>query len=238
MFGTNTEFKKARAVVRDPIKTLSAMLIRNDLVGKKLENFNFEYKKSSSISTVNSSNFFKNAQKYVRLKWGESVNVLPILVSSDKTELTKCGKRTIWPIYVTCGNFSTEIMTSEKGSQLSGFCPYLPYNDEELKRMLFNYGIQAKGKQKNCLTILKRYFEQKYFQYFIKRIKACYEKGPIYLQIGKGANSKVALFMPVLMIFVGDNEGASQFLCIKSSKCNRPCRICDVCKKDIYYSGK
>ena len=124
-FGTNTEFKKARAVVRDHINTLSAMLIRKYFVGKNLENFNFEYKKSSSISTVNSSNFFLNAQKYVRLKWGESVNVLPILVSSDKTELTKCGKRTIWPIYVTCGKFSTEIMTSEKGSQLSGFCPYI-----------------------------------------------------------------------------------------------------------------
>ena len=37
-FGTNTEFKKARAVVRDQITTLSAMLIRKYFVGKNLEN--------------------------------------------------------------------------------------------------------------------------------------------------------------------------------------------------------
>jgi hypothetical protein len=239
MFGNNSEMKKARAVVRDPLKTIASMLIRNEVVGENLENFNFEYKKSNSISSVNTGNFFKLAQKNIRLKWGENVNVLPIIVSSDKTDLTKCGKRTIWPIYVTCGNFSTELMTSEIGSQLSGFCPYLPYNDEELKKMLFENFISAKGKQKTCLTILKRYFEQKYFAYFIQIIKVCDEKGPIYLQIGKGSNSKVALFMPVLLSFVGDNEGAGQIMCIKSSKCNWPCRICDVCKKkNIHIPGK
>ena len=80
----------------------------------------------------------------------------------------------------------------------------------------------------------KTVFEQKYFEYFIKIIKVCEEKGPIYLQIGKGSNSKVALFMPV-----GDNEGAGQIMCIKSSKCNWPCRICNVCKKkNIHIPGK
>ena len=236
MFGPNSERKKAKAVVRDPIKTLASMLIRNDVVGENLENFNFEYTKSKSISTVTSGNFFKMTQKHIRSKWGENVHVLPILVSSDKTELTKLGKRTIWPIYVTCGNFSTKLMTSEKGSKLSGFCPYLPYNDEELKKMLDDYSFK-KGKHKICLTILKRYFEQKYFVYFLKGIKDCSEKGPIYLQIGTGPKSKLKLFMPVLMIFVGDNEGASQFLCIKSTKCNRPCRICNVCKKQIHTPG-
>ena len=238
MFDSNYEMKRARAVVRDPIKTLASMLIREELVGKNLEKFNFEYKKSKSISSVNSGNFFKMAQQDIRTKWGDNVHVFPIIVSSDKTELTKCGKRSIWPIYVTCGNFSTDIMTSKKGSLLSGFIPYLPYNDEELKKMLHDHDIKAIGKQKICLTILKRYFEQKFFQYFIRTIKMCNEKGPIYLQIGRGSNKRVELFMPVLLSFVGDNEGASQFLCIKSTKCYRPCRISNVCKKNVHFAGK
>ena len=51
-------------------------------------------------------------------------------------------------------------MTSEIGSQLSGFCPYLPYNNEELKKLLFDNFISAIGKQKTCLTILKRYLNK------------------------------------------------------------------------------
>ena len=50
--------------------------------------------------------------------------------------------------------------------------------------MLHDHDIEARGKQKICLTILKRYFEHKFFQYFIRTIKDCNEKGPIYLQIG------------------------------------------------------
>ena len=53
--------------------------------------------------------------------------------------------------------------------------------DEELKKMLHDHDIEARGKQKICLTISKRYFEQKNFQYFIRTIKDCNEKGPIYI---------------------------------------------------------
>ena len=66
MFDSNYEMKRARAVVRDPIKTLASMLIREELVGENLEKINFEYKKSKSISSVNSGNFFKMAQQDIR----------------------------------------------------------------------------------------------------------------------------------------------------------------------------
>jgi len=86
------KLKKAKGVLIDPIESISALLIRNDLVGSKLQNFHFTHKESSRISDASTAFHWKQAEAQCHAKYGPNVYLLPLIFSCDKTELTKMSK--------------------------------------------------------------------------------------------------------------------------------------------------
>ena len=86
------ELRKARAVLIDPIQSISALLVRNDIVGNKLQHFKWKYENKQSISNANTGDWWKNAELHCEHLYGDHVHLLPLIFSSDKTELTKFGK--------------------------------------------------------------------------------------------------------------------------------------------------
>ena len=87
-----SKLKKAKGVLIDPIESISALLIRNEVVGRKLKNFHFNYRESAHISDASTAMFWKEAEVQCHSKYGPNVYLLPLIFSADKTELTKMSK--------------------------------------------------------------------------------------------------------------------------------------------------
>ena len=141
---------------------------------------------------------------------------------------------------MTCANFHHDVMTSDRGSALTGFCPYMQYNDTALSVLLCENGVDGrkKGKRRELIKLLKRYNEQEYFRAVFAYLRKCSINGPIQLQVGSGKYARIEWFLPMFYIFVGDNEGSGQWMCIKSCKCFMSCRFCMCPKPQQHFSGK
>lgn len=140
---------------------------------------------------------------------------------------------------MTCGNLTNESMTKMTGSVTTGFCPYSPYTMRELQTMLEADGQMRGnkiGKREIAARHITRLYEQKFLEAMLQSLSAI--ESPVKLQVGVGPNSRTELFWPQLVFCCSDNEGGNQIMCIKSTRCNRPCRCCRCCMADICVAGK
>jgi len=147
--------------------------------------------------------------------------------------------KSIWPAKVSCGNLTIESMTKMSGSVTTGFCPYSPYTMREFEAMLETDGQMTgkkQGKREVAARHATRLYEQKFLEAMFEPLSAI--ESPVKLQVGVGPNSRTELFWPQLVFCCSDNEGGNQIMCIKSTRCNRPCRCCRCCMADICVAGK
>ena len=132
-------------------------------------------------------------------------------------------------------------MNRQAGSALTGCCPYVPYGSMALEKLLEEYGdmgARSQGKREVAVKHVTRYFEQEYLNELFTSVRDAQAEGVVRLQVGVGPNARTELFYPQIMVCVSDNEGGNQIMCIKSTKCKKPCRCCSFNIKDICDTGK
>ena len=138
----HSRLKIVQTVVLNIVETVAALLINNDLVGSELENFTFEYTKEFNsnneriYSNVTGANWFKKTQRAVRRKWGENVYLLALDINSDKTQADRLHAQNFWPCNVSIANLTSAVRHSDKGSDIVGYCPVLPYSRERMHELL------------------------------------------------------------------------------------------------------
>jgi hypothetical protein len=76
----------------------------------------------------------------------EGATVVPLLLGSDKTLLTQHqGDTSVWPVYLTIGNLSSQIRRSQTrpGSILLGFIPVVKNSEKPVKLKICHESIGA-----------------------------------------------------------------------------------------------
>lgn len=97
-----TAYRKAVALFVNPVETLAALLVRNDVVGEGCCNFRWDFHRDRNeegvavVSDLTSSEWFRLSQLDLRQRHGPDVKILSVILSTDKTDLTKAGTRTLF----------------------------------------------------------------------------------------------------------------------------------------------
>jgi len=173
IFGNDhSRLKLVQTVVLNIVETIAALLLNNDLVGYELENFVFEYTKEFNsnneriYSNVTGANWFKKTQRAVRAKWGPNVYLLALDINSDKTQADRLHAQNFWPCNVSIANLTSAVRHSDKGADIVGYCPVLPYSSERMHELLTKtYGVRRAWK--SLYVALKRLkFEKTVFNKF------------------------------------------------------------------------
>jgi hypothetical protein len=117
----------------------------------------------------------------------------------------------------------------------------VPYSGKELEKLLEEYGdmgARSQGKREIAGRLILRYFEQEFIDEVLTSIKNIMARGEVVrLQVGAGPNARTELFYPQVVRCVTDNEGGNQVMCIKSTRCKKPCRCCTFKLTEIYDTG-
>jgi hypothetical protein len=195
-----------QTVIIDILETVAGMLLEVDVVGEDTSNFVLQYTKEYNedgervYGNVTGSQWFKRTQKAIQTKWGKDVHLLALNISSDKTQVTRLQK-SLWPCYVTIMNLDGRIRRTNLGSEIAGYCPFLPYSSESMKTLLRKkYGINYG--HNDMVKIIRKYLEQQFLSHLLKPIRDCRENGPIVLHVGRGVHQREIRVMPELMCYV------------------------------------
>ena len=86
------DHKAASGTYTDLVAAVASMMIDPKVVGRKGEHVLLEYVESETIRNVNNTEFFRKTETAVRARWGKGVKVLVIIISSDKTLVTRLSK--------------------------------------------------------------------------------------------------------------------------------------------------
>jgi len=184
------------------------MLINPDIVGDKLQNFKFTFEERTDFKgfrvygNVNSVDFFRKAEAAVKARYGEGVYPLLIFLSSDKTHGDRSGNEKFWPMLVTLGNFTTNILSSPICQELVGYCPLLPLGDGRIKKHLQENGVTSDSHQQSVCRKLRLKSEQSFFHTILEPVRQCEVSGPVRYQVGTGPHSRVDSFVPFLAGYV------------------------------------
>lgn len=192
------------------------MLIDEDIVGENCLNFKFTYENLLNsagerlFSNMNTGEFFRKAELAVKSKWGNDVVPIFIILNTDKTHVTRLGQLKVWPFNMAIGNLTTDILQSQRGSRLAGYCPLMPISDQSLAVYLNAVGIRSKTAQDSACKMQRRKLEQDYIESILEPIKNLEESGPILYRIG-GASSPVYRCMVKVIRYICKNPA---FVCI------------------------
>ena len=166
------------------------MLIDPILLGPNNENFSFSYERKNThdgkllFDNFNTSFFWRDTEKHNKELWGDDVVTLFVRLASDKTQYTRTDSQSGWPFYLQCLNFSTEILGTEEGILLCGFCPILQQSDSTLMKFLADIGIEGKGKKEDGIKMTRKWMEQNYVNRVVEVVRDIQSSGPIPLMIG------------------------------------------------------
>ena len=196
-------FKKANCVVTDIMETVSAMLLEEDVVGRNGENFIWKYTSEynadneRTYGNVTSANWFRRTEKDIHNQWGKDVNLLGLSIACDKTHVDRLGGISVHPCYVTILNLDGCIRRTAKGSEIIGYCPILPYSNEEFKKVLREQ-CTVRRDLDDVVKMVKFYFEQSFLNKILAPIIKIRKEDPIALAVG----SKIGKFIPEIMAYV------------------------------------
>ena len=91
---------------------------------------------------------------------GEGICLLPLIISYDKTTISRNGTRTATPVYVTVGNLTADSMKKDFSTDLIGYVPEKQLSDTELKEALKEAGCKHVSKRTEALKMYGKYIEQ------------------------------------------------------------------------------
>lgn len=98
-----TKLKPATGLFIDLLDTIGSLLLRSDVVGNSLENFNWEYEEKRNsedeivVGDCNTSESFRLCQDEVRRKFpNQRVYVLYVIVTTDKSQVDNFGTSTTY----------------------------------------------------------------------------------------------------------------------------------------------
>lgn len=238
------DLKTIKTVVVDIVHTVAAILLEPEVVGENLRNFRFSHTKEYNsegqqiYGNVTSANWFRSTEKAVKEKWGEDVCLLALNISTDKTQVDRLRSLSIWPCYVTILNLDGTIRRTHLGSECIGYCPLLPYSAEGMSTLLQEqYGVRTATDSNDARKMIERYLEQEFLSTVLEPLIRMEQSGPVLMQIGTGANAKVAKFMFKLNCFISDNEGSHQSMCCKTKNTFYPCRVCEIPRTELMRSN-
>ena len=207
LFGTfGKTLTPVRCVIVDIIETMAAMLVNDDVVGRRGQHFHFEYCREfnedgeQTFGNVTSAEWFKRTQEAIRERWGSDVYLLAFSISCDKTAVDRVGGISVWPCYLTIMNVDSSVRHREIASDIVGYVPVLPYTDSQLAAILREHcGVRRDLDE--VIKIVKYYMEQSFHYNLLVPIKERETLGPIKLQVGKNT-SNTRKFIPKLMAYV------------------------------------
>lgn len=166
MFGMESFVPPVKAIAYDIMSVISLMLIDNEIVGERLQYFHDKYEElldingNRIISHCSSANFFAKSGAYIKSVYGDQTNLLSILISYDKTTLSRNGIRTATPVYVSIGNLDSVQLQKDISTDIIGFLPDIPLSETELHRALTEAGCKSKTRRIQAIRYYKKFIEQ------------------------------------------------------------------------------
>ena len=178
-----------------------------------LQNFNPMFSKFGEklIGELNTGSWWEFAEDKARVQYGEDINIVPFIISSDKTNVGK--KRSVWPMYLTIGNLRIRDRNKLSGKRLLGFLPKI--ENRHLKN--------AKDVSAFSLGVFN----------------TCYKL--IFQELRENRLFKLRLpfenherrFVLIPMMLPADHEERCKHVCIRQGQTNRPCPHCLVTKMEL-----
>lgn len=86
------DHKCASGTYTDIVAAVASMMIDSRVVGRRGRHVRLDYSESREVRNVNNTEFFRKTEIAVRARWGHWVKVLIVIISSDKTEMTRLSK--------------------------------------------------------------------------------------------------------------------------------------------------
>lgn len=200
-----------------PSSLLMEMLMDPELT--RSNSFDLEYEECYTkegyqmFGAFNSSNWWQFAEHKARSLYGSDVFILPFILFSDKTEVD--NKRSVWPIYITLGNYNIRTRNKISAKQLVGFIPKV--NNRHVKDM------------KDVTSFTNSVFSYCYKHVFddIKSFASEYDTHPVFeLKLPFEKCERKFMFVP--MMLPSDHEERVKHACIRGGQTNRPCPNCLV----------
>ncbi|KAM6499612.1 hypothetical protein JOM56_005120 [Amanita muscaria] len=154
--------------------------------------------------------------------WWELQNVLeaskpgatiaPLIISSDKTQVTLFGNKTAYPVYLTIGNLPKSIRRkpSQRGQVLLAYLP-----TSKLAR------VTVQSSRRRMMSNL--------FHACLRRLVAPLEQSGIDGVHMKDGDGVIRRIHPILAVYVGDYPEQVLVTCTKTGECPK----CDVVRSDI-----
>ena len=207
IFGTvGKTLHPVRCVIVDIIETMAAMLVNDDVVGRRGEHFHHEFAREynedeeQTFCNVTSAGWFKKTEEAIRERWGHDVYLLAFTIACDKTAVDRVGGISVWPCYLTIMNVDSSVRRREIASDIVGYVPVLAYTDSQLEQILKDKcGVLRNFVE--VIKLVKYYMEQSFHYNLLLPIKERETLGPIKLQVGKNSmNTKK--FIPKLMVYI------------------------------------
>ena len=156
--------KPVKTVVVNIVETIATLLLDNDVVDAELENFVFEYTREYNsnneriYNNVTGAGWFRKTEQAVREKWGQNVYLLAVDINSDKTQGDRLHAQSFWPCNASIANLTSAVRHSDKGADIVGYCPVMPYSKEVMHEYLtINFGVKRSWEK--LYVLLKRLFK-------------------------------------------------------------------------------
>lgn len=213
-----------------PSSLLIEMLMDPELTCSN--SFDLEYKESYTkegykrIGGFNTGNWWQFAEHKARGLYGSDVFILPFILFSDKTVVTGDSKRSVWPIYITLGNFNIRTRNRISAKQLVGFIPNV--ENRHVKNM----------KDTTAFTNSIFSFCYKTILDDLKSFASESDIHPVFrLNLPFEECERKFVFVP--MMIPSDHEERVKHACLRGGQTNRPCPTCLVTRsmlKDNVYN--
>ena len=105
------------------------------------------------------------AEEHIRETVHPHICILPVIISYDKTTLSRNGTRTATPVYATVANLNASALKKDSSTDLIGYLPEKQASDTEIKEALKKAGCKFETKRKNALKMYGKYIEQQVCQH-------------------------------------------------------------------------
>ncbi|PPQ97936.1 hypothetical protein CVT26_002941 [Gymnopilus dilepis] len=210
------EFKRHEVVIggevlefysRDPLECLEALWgdpeFVNDLIVEPERHYADEDMTIRLYHDMQTANWWWSVQKEVQSATRrKNITIVPIIISSDKTQLTHFRGKTAYPVYFTIGNLPKHIRRkpSRQGQVLLGYLPTSKLDQ-----------ITNKASRRRCVSNLFHHC----MQYIVKPLEQAGREG-IVLASGDGALRRC---YPILAAYVGDYPEQILVGLVKNGRC-------------------
>lgn len=136
------ESKEYNIIYRDITKTLKFLLghraFNDEMVFEPVREYNDSNKRV--YTEMHTGDWWWETQE----KLPEGATVVPILLSTDKTALTRHrGDLAAWPVYITIGNLKVTVRRNQRrpGMVLLGLLPIVPNDGEYIKSHVWHHSM-------------------------------------------------------------------------------------------------